>query len=51
MRQEGFHSKLEVFGCLNQPFRNSVERHEDCFFAVCVICQYDMELVSPLFEV
>jgi len=51
MRQEGFHAKIEAFGCLHQRFRHSVKWHEDCFTACCIICQYQMELVSPVYDV
>jgi len=52
MRQESFNQRIERFGALAAGrFVHSKERHEDIFFAVCVICCYEMELVSPLFDV
>ena len=51
MRQEQFNSRIKRFGCLNQNFRHSIDRHATCFEAVCVICVYEMELVSPMFDV
>lgn len=52
MRQESFNERIKRFDCLNTArFVHSRKRHEDCFFAVCVICAYEMELVSPLFDV
>lgn len=51
MRQETFNRRLKRFHCLTDEFRHSLERHEACFEAVCVVCCYEMELISPLFEV
>lgn len=51
MRQEHFHSRVKAFNCLTDNFRHNELRHQHCFEAVCVICQYDIELVSPLFDV
>jgi len=51
MRQESFHSKLDRFGVVQQRFRSSAAKHEMCFFAVCVLCQCEMEIISPVFQV
>jgi hypothetical protein len=51
MRQEHFHSIIKRFRCLTEQFRHSKEQHVTCFEAICVICVYEMELVSPLFDV
>jgi len=51
MRQENFNCRIKKYDCLKYDFRHSMERHGDCFEAVCVICVYEMELVSPLFQV
>jgi hypothetical protein len=51
MRQENFNSRIKRFGCLKQDFRHSMERHGDCFEAICVTCVFEMELVSPMFDV
>ena len=51
MRQEHFNSRVKCFDCMKNDFRHSMDRHGDCFVAVCVICVYEMELVSPLFDV
>jgi len=52
MRQESFNQRIEWFGALTAGhFVHSKDQHEDIFFAVCVICCYEMELVSPLFDV
>ena len=39
------------FDCLSGRFRHSVDRFKNCFEAVCVICQYQMENGSPLFDI
>lgn len=51
MRQEAFHSRLKCYRCLSAEFRHGEDRHARCFEAICVIKQYEMELVSPLFDV
>ena len=51
MRQETFNGRIKRFACLQNPFRHSKGRHETCFVAICVICQYEMELVSPVFDI
>lgn len=52
MRHESFNERIKRFACLNTArFVHSRRRHEDCFMAVCVICCFEMELVSPLFDV
>jgi len=51
MRQEAFHNRIKNFNCLTGQFRHSEERHGQCFEAICVILCFEMELVSPLFDV
>lgn len=51
MRQEAFHSRIKRFNCLTDSFRHSRSKHALCFETVCVLLQYEMELVSPLFDV
>lgn len=48
MRQEHFHGRLKRFNVLSSQFRHGEEQHQMCFEAVCVLCCYEMELVSPL---
>jgi hypothetical protein len=50
-RQECFNSRLKAFQCLKQDFRHGEEKHKMCFEAVAVICQYQLENGSPLFDV
>lgn len=50
MRQETFHGRLKRMSCLTAEFRHGKERHATCFEALCVLCCYEMELVSPLFD-
>jgi len=51
MRQEQFNQHIKGFGCMKQNFCHSMERHRDCFEAICVTCVYEMELVNPMFDV
>jgi hypothetical protein len=50
-RQETFNDRLKNFNCLKEVFRHSHNKHKICFEAICVICQYQMENGSPLFDV
>jgi hypothetical protein len=51
LRHETFNGHMKKFDCLSGRFRHSVERFENCFEAVCVICQHQIEIESPLFDV
>jgi len=51
MRQEHFHSRIKAFNCLTSAFRHGEDRHASCFEAICVVLCFEMELVSPLFDV
>ena len=51
MRQEAFHGRLKRMSCLTAQFRHGRKRHATCFEALCVLCCYEMELVSALFDV
>lgn len=50
-RQECFNARLKNFQCLKQQFRHKEQKHQQCFEAVAVICQYQLENGSPLFDV
>jgi hypothetical protein len=50
-RQETFNARIKTFACLSEQFRNGLGRQKIVFEAVCVICQYQMENGSPLFDV
>jgi DDE superfamily endonuclease len=50
-RHESFNGRIKIFHCLSQRFRHGVGKHQHCFEAVCVICQYQLECGSPLFDV
>lgn len=50
-RQETFNDRIKTFKCLRDTFRHSRRKHKAFFTAVCVICQYQMENGSPLFEI
>ena len=49
-RHETFNARIKTFDCLNGRFRHSVKRFASCFEAVCVICQYQIEIDYPLFD-
>lgn len=51
MRQEAFHSRLRRFNCLTDGFRHGQARHGTCFVAVAVICAYEMDYVSPMWDI
>lgn len=51
MRQETFNARIKNFKVLDERFRHGFEKHKAVFEAVCVICQYQLENGSPLFEV
>ena len=50
-RHESFNARLKNFQSLAVRFRHGVEKHGIVFEAICVICQYQMENGSPLFDV
>ena len=51
MRHEAFNGLVKSFGCLNGRFRHSQARFKNCFEAVCVLCQYQVENNHPLFDI
>lgn len=50
-RHEKFNGMLKTFDCLSGRFRHGVDRFKNCFEAVCVIAQYQMENNRPLYDV
>ena len=50
-QQETVNKRFKHFGCLNQVFRNDIERHGEYFRACCVISQLSMKNGEPLFPV
>ena len=50
-RHESFNARLKTFRCLDVRFRHGVKKHKIVFEAVAVICQYQLENGSPLFDV
>lgn len=50
-RHESFNGKLKKFRCLDERFRHGINKHKIVFEAICVICQYQLENGSPLFDV
>jgi hypothetical protein len=47
-RQENFNARITSFEVLKQEFRHKLERHQTCFEAVVVICQYHLDNGSSL---
>jgi hypothetical protein len=50
-RHEHFNGLTKAFDCLSGRFRHSVDRFQNCFEAVCVICQYQVETDRPLYNI
>lgn len=50
-RHETFNGMTKNFDCLSGRFRHSIDRFATCFEAVCVICQYQLELGDPLYNI
>ena len=50
-RHEKFNGMIKHFECLTGRFRHSATRFRQCMEAVCVICQYKMEMGMPLFDI
>lgn len=50
-RHETFNGRLKFFNVLDQAFRHDIKQHQQCFEAVCIAVQYDIENGHPLFEV
>lgn len=50
-RHESFNGKLKNFDVVSRTWRHAVEKHSIAFKAVCVVCQYQMDNGSPLWDV
>jgi len=50
-RHETYNGRIKNFRCLDSRFRHGIAKHQMCFETVCVICQYQIENGSPLFDV
>jgi hypothetical protein len=50
-RHETFNGLMKNFDSLSGRFRHSIPRFENCFEAICVICQYQIEIETPLFDI
>ena len=50
-RHENFNYRMKRYDVLSQIFRHDHEQHDVVFDAVLVICQLDLMLESPLFDV
>lgn len=50
MRHEQFNGMIKEFSCLDIRFRHGETHFKTCFEAVCVICQYRLDIDEPLFH-
>jgi DDE superfamily endonuclease len=50
-RHESFNGKLKNFAVVHDRWRHAIDDHAVAFEAVCVICQYQLENGSPLWDV
>ena len=50
-RHETFNGMTKRFDCLSGRFRHNEDRFKTCFEAVCVICQYQLEITCPLYDI
>lgn len=52
-RHETFNGLIKQFQSLSQRFRHKMKdgRFKQCFEAICVICQYQIEIDLPLFDI
>lgn len=50
-RHEAFNGMLKKFDCLKDKFRHGEEKYVLCFLACAVLCQYQLELGSPLWNI
>ena len=50
-RHEIFNGHLKKFKVIGSKFRHAVKKHKECFEAVCVIAQHQLENGHPLFDV
>jgi len=51
MRQEAFHSRIKAYNCMIDQFRHGMDQHKTCVESICVTLQYEMDLVTPMWEV
>jgi hypothetical protein len=49
-RHESFNARIKNFLILERRFRHGIAKHQTVFEAICVICQYQLENGSPLFD-
>ncbi len=50
-RHEKFNNMLKVFGCLSIKNRHTEVKFKICFEAVAVVCHYQLENGSPLWNI
>ena len=50
-RQESINARMKSFGALRQRFRHGLLKQDRAVVAVAVLCQYQLENGSPLFDI
>jgi DDE superfamily endonuclease len=50
-RHETFNCLIKRYRCLRGPFRHGADSFAYHFEAICVLCQYEIEFDTPLFDV
>jgi hypothetical protein len=45
-RHESFNGRIKNFKCLAERFRHGKHKHQICFEAVCVIVQYQLDMMN-----
>jgi hypothetical protein len=50
-QHETFNGHMKNFDSLSGRFCHSVDRFENCFEVICVACQYQIEIETPLFDI
>jgi DDE superfamily endonuclease len=50
-RHEKFNGHIKTFECTSSRFRHGQDKFKDCFEAVCVVCQYVIEIDIPLYDI
>lgn len=43
-RHETVNGRIKAYACMFDEFRHSVEKHKLCFYAICVIIQYHLDV-------
>lgn len=50
-RHESFNKKMKLFGIMEKTFIHGEALHKKCFGCIAVVCQFQMNMGEPLFDV